>query len=42
MKALHEALSNSKKVKFPIPNFPKRKLFGITNENPEQIEKRRD
>ena len=25
-----------------MPIFPKRKLFGITNENPEEIEKRRE
>jgi hypothetical protein len=25
-----------------MPSFPKRKIFGITNENPEDIEKRRE
>ena len=25
-----------------MPEFPKRKWFGITNENPEDIEKRRE
>lgn len=25
-----------------MPEFPKRKLWGITNENPEDIEKRRE
>lgn len=24
------------------PNFPKKKIFGITNESPEDIEKRRE
>lgn len=38
---LHEALKQQK-LKIKIPEFPKRKIFGITNENPEDIEKRRD
>ncbi|KRX08134.1 Phox homologous domain [Pseudocohnilembus persalinus] len=42
LKSLHEALGNQKKVKSLLPSFPKRKLFGITNENPEEIEKRRE
>ena len=25
-----------------MPEFPKRKILGITNENPEEIEKRRE
>jgi len=25
-----------------LPNFPKKKLFGMTNENPDDIEKRRE
>lgn len=25
-----------------MPDFPKKKIFGITNENPDEIEKRRE
>ncbi len=39
----------AKQSAFPVlsgdklrPNFPKRKIFGITNDSPEDIEKRRE
>ena len=44
---LHEALEKSK-IRFLYksilyrPEFPKRKIFGITNDSPEDIEKRRE
>ena len=40
LRNVHEALEQSK-VRF-LPTFPKRKIFGITNDSPEDIEKRRE
>ena len=39
IRSLNEALS---KCKSKLPEFPGRKIFGITNENPELIESRRE
>jgi hypothetical protein len=33
--------SQKTSLKIKLPEFPQRKIFGVTNENPEEIEKRR-
>lgn len=40
LKRFHETLSD-KKLKQHLKKFPSRKIFGITNEDPESIEVRR-
>lgn len=40
LKRFHETLQD-KKLKQYLKKFPSRKIFGITNEDPESIEKRR-
>lgn len=40
LRSLHESLLESK-IK-NLPAFPKKKIFGITNESPENIEMRRE
>jgi hypothetical protein len=40
LRLLHDALTEAK-IK-NLPNFPKKKLFGMTNENPDDIERRRE
>jgi len=40
LKRFHETLQD-KNLKVYLKKFPSRKIFGITNEDPESIEKRR-
>lgn len=40
LRNVHDALEESKIKNLPV--FPKKKIFGITNESPENIEKRRE
>lgn len=40
LRSLHESLIESKIKNLPV--FPKKKIFGITNESPEDIERRRE
>lgn len=41
LRSLNDALKDQK-FKNKLPSFPKRKLFGITNENTDDINKRRE
>lgn len=40
LRDIHQALKNQKLASV-IPEFPKRKIFGITNESPNKIETRK-